>query len=105
MLGSHGRFVWYELMTTDLAAAKKFYNKVVGWGTQDASMPGVPYTLFAAGDASVCGVSELSEGARSIGVTPSWVGYVGVDNVDATADRIFRLGGTLRIPPTDVPNI
>ena len=43
---SHGRFVWYELMTTDMAAAKAFYAKVVGWGTEDASMPGMAYTLF-----------------------------------------------------------
>jgi len=31
----HGRFVWYELMTTDPGAAKAFYGEVVGWGTQD----------------------------------------------------------------------
>jgi uncharacterized protein len=24
-------FIWYELMTTDPAAAKTFYRKVVGW--------------------------------------------------------------------------
>lgn len=32
MAVSQGRFVWYELMTTDTAAAKAFYGKVVGWG-------------------------------------------------------------------------
>ena len=37
MANSQGRFVWYELMTTDVAAAKAFYAKVVGWGTEDAS--------------------------------------------------------------------
>jgi predicted enzyme related to lactoylglutathione lyase len=37
MVDSHGRFVWYELMTTDSEAAKAFYAKVVGWGTRDAS--------------------------------------------------------------------
>jgi uncharacterized protein len=25
-------FVWYELLSTDVAAAKAFYGKVVGWG-------------------------------------------------------------------------
>ncbi len=53
MVNSHGRFVWYELMTTDMEAAKVFYAKVVGWGTRDASMPGMAYTLFTAGEASV----------------------------------------------------
>jgi predicted enzyme related to lactoylglutathione lyase len=41
VVNSHGRFVWYELMTTDMEAAKAFYAKVVGWGTQDVSMPGM----------------------------------------------------------------
>ena len=26
-----GRPVWYELLTTDLKAAEKFYTTVVGW--------------------------------------------------------------------------
>ncbi|HUP00208.1 MAG TPA: VOC family protein, partial [Gemmatimonadota bacterium] len=28
-----GKFVWYELMTTDTEAAKAFYSDVVGWST------------------------------------------------------------------------
>ena len=43
MIDYHGRFVWYELITTDVAAAKVFYADVVGWGTQDASMPSVSH--------------------------------------------------------------
>jgi uncharacterized protein len=102
---SHGRFVWYELMTTDMEAAKAFYAEVVGWGTQDASMPGMTYTLFTAGGASVSGLMGLSEDARKSGLRPSWLGYVGVNDVDATADRIKELGGALHVPPTDIPNI
>jgi hypothetical protein len=50
-----GSFVWYELMTTDTAAAATFYANVVGWGAQDASTPDLAYTLFTAG--SGAGVS------------------------------------------------
>ena len=32
-MAKRGEFVWYELMTTDPEAAKKFYSDVVGWGT------------------------------------------------------------------------
>ena len=48
---------------------------------------------------------DLPEDARRTGATPHWIGYVGVDDVDATADRIKRLGGAVHVPPTDVPNI
>jgi predicted enzyme related to lactoylglutathione lyase len=105
VVNSHGRFVWYELMTTDMEAAKAFYARVVGWGTEDASMPGMSYTLFTVEGASVCGLMGLPEDAKKTGAKPSWIGYVAVDDVDATAERIKRLGGAVHIPPTDIPNI
>jgi uncharacterized protein len=101
MVGHHGRFVWYELITTDMVAAKVFYSKVVGWGAQDASTPDLPYTLFTAGKTSVSGLMNLPEEARKMGATPRWMGYIGVNDVDATADRISRLGGAVYVPPTD----
>jgi predicted enzyme related to lactoylglutathione lyase len=101
MVGHHGRFVWYELITTDMAAAKAFYGKVVGWGAQDASTPDLAYTLFTAGETSVCGLMDLPAEARKMGATPRWMGYIGVNDVDATADRIRRLGGAVYVPPTD----
>jgi len=105
MANSHGRFVWYELMTTDMEAAKAFYTEVVGWGAQDASTPGMAYTLFTAGGVSISGLMGLSEDARKSGLRPSWLGYVGVNDVDATADRLIELGGGVHVPPTDIPNI
>jgi predicted enzyme related to lactoylglutathione lyase len=102
MANSHGRFVWYELTTTDMQAAKAFYAAVVGWGTRDASMAGMPYTVFTAGHASVSGMMELPKEARRMGERPMWIGYICVDDVDATADRIKRLGGTVHVPPQDI---
>jgi predicted enzyme related to lactoylglutathione lyase len=101
MVDHHGRFAWYELMTTDVVAARAFYEQVVGWGTQDASTPDLVYTLFAAGQAPVCGLMELPADARKMGATPRWMGYVGVDDVDATTERIKRLGGAVYVPATD----
>jgi predicted enzyme related to lactoylglutathione lyase len=105
MVSFHGRFIWYQLLTTDVEAAKGFYTEVVGWGTRDASAPGMPYTLFAAGEASVCGLMRLSDDARKMGARPAWLGYVGVDDVDATAEQIPRLGGIVHVPPMDIPDV
>src|SRR3954447_20810750 len=87
----HGHFVWYELMTTDMEAAKAFYADVVGWGARDASMPDMAYSLFTIGEDSVSGLMELSEDARTMGAGPSWLGYVGANDVEAAADRVERL--------------
>ncbi len=32
---------WYELTTSDLAAAGAFYTRVLGWSIADAGMQGV----------------------------------------------------------------
>jgi predicted enzyme related to lactoylglutathione lyase len=101
MVWHRGRFAWYELMTTDMAAARAFYGNVVGWGARDASTSELPYTLFVAGSTPVGGLIDLPEQAREAGATPRWMGYVGVDDVDVAADRIKRLGGAVYVPPTN----
>jgi predicted enzyme related to lactoylglutathione lyase len=105
IVNSHGRFVWYELMTTDMESAKAFYAQVVGWGTQDVSTPGIPYTLFTIGGVTVGGLTNLPEDERKMGGKPSWIGHVGVDDVDAITDRVKHLGGTVQVPPQDIANI
>jgi predicted enzyme related to lactoylglutathione lyase len=102
---SRGRFVWYELVTTDVAAATAFYTHVMGWGAWDASAPGKPYVLFGDGKSAISALTPLPDDARQMGAQPLWIGYVGVDDVDAAADRIARLGGAVHVPPTDVSDI
>jgi len=105
VVDSHGRFVWYELMTTESAIAKAFYASVVGWRTRDAAAPFSAYSLFTIGDAPVAGLMTLPEEARRTGAAPHWIGYVGVDDVDAAAGRVRELGGAVYAPPTDVPGV
>ena len=101
MANQVGHFAWYELLTTDVAAASAFYGKVVGWGAKDASTPRLAYTLLTAGNVPVGGLMDLPEEGRRLGATPRWVGYVTVDDMDATATQIRRLGGAILVPPTD----
>jgi len=37
-----------------------------------------------------------------MGERPMWIGYICVEDVDATADRIKRLGGAVHVPPQDI---
>ncbi|MGE0744853.1 MAG: VOC family protein [Rhodospirillales bacterium] len=107
MSDNHGRFVWYELLTTDPAAAAAFYSHVVGWTTEAMSVPGIdmPYTMFKRGDAPVCGLMAQPPEARSAGAPPAWLGYVGVDDVDAAAAHAKDLGGAWLMPPMDIPTV
>ena len=96
-----GSFAWYELLTTDVAAAGAFYGKVIGWGGKDASTPQMAYTVLTSGDAPIGGLMDIPEEGRRMGATPRWVGYVAVDDIDATAAQIRRRGGAVLLPPTD----
>ena len=40
-----------------------------------------------------------------MGARPSWIGYIRTDNVGASADWIERVGGTVLVPPTEIPNV
>jgi predicted enzyme related to lactoylglutathione lyase len=96
-----GYFAWYELMTTDVAAAAAFYRDVVGWGTKADSTSQPPYALFTAGEVPTAGLMELPAEGRKMGAMPRWMGYVGVRDAYVAADRIKRLGGAIYVPPTD----
>ncbi|HLI66010.1 MAG TPA: VOC family protein [Caulobacteraceae bacterium] len=97
------RFMWYELQTTDTVAAEAFYKTVVGWTTDKMGEGPLTYTIFNAGRGGVAGMPILDPGDVAAG--PLWMGYIGVDDVDAYAERVKAKGGTVHIPPADIPGV
>ncbi|ACB95255.1 VOC family protein [Beijerinckia indica] len=105
MSTTQGTFVWYELMTTDAKAAETFYRDVVGWGSQDAGTEGMAYTLLTVGGIPRAGLMVLPKEASDAGAHPGWIGYVAVDDVDASAAKVSELGGKVLRQPDNIPNI
>ena len=101
MIERFASFAWYELLTTDMAAAQSFYGKVVGWDAQDASTAQFGYRIFNARGMPVAGLMELPPEGRQKGAMPRWVGYVAVKDVDLAVDSLKQLGGTVYVPPTE----
>jgi predicted enzyme related to lactoylglutathione lyase len=91
-----GGFVWIELHTTDVPAALRFYDHVLGY-THEA-LPGGDYTVLHSGGAGRGGVS-----AHTGGAPPHWLPYVHAPDPDATCARARKAGGTVVMAPTDVP--
>jgi predicted enzyme related to lactoylglutathione lyase len=105
MADSQGSFVWYEFMSTDVAAAKAFYGKVVGWNMEDVPITDMTYTLLSAGKRQVGGMMTMPQRVREGGMKPFWAAHIGVDDVDAAAAKVQRLGGQVHREPTDIPNV
>lgn len=100
---ANGKFVWYELMTPDVEAAKAFYTHAIGWTTETV-MDG-RYTVLKAGGEGVGGMKARTADLERLGVPPHWTGLVVTDDVDATAKRAEALGGRTLKGGTDVPDI
>jgi len=98
-------FVWHDLMTNDVAGAKAFYAKVIGWNM--AAFPGGDsnYTVLSAGTVGMGGIMAMPPEACANGAPVCWQGYIGVDDVDSCASRISATGGAVIQPPQDIPNV
>lgn len=100
---STGSFVWYDLATTDPAAAARFYAGVVGWSPEP--VPDKPYTLFKTGSAALAGVHQMPADLEERGVPPHWSGHIHVADVDASLAQVVEAGGQCRFGPADLPGV
>ncbi len=105
MPNQHGDFVWYELLTSDVDAAAEFYAAVLGWRSKSFEGSTQGYRIFSAHDSDVAGLMTIPHDAAAAGMSPCWLGYIGVDDVDATTRRIVEAGGRQHVPPTDIPGV
>jgi len=105
MRGSHGSFYWNELMTRDVARAKKFYADTLGWSYDAMPMPGGgTYWLAKINDEPVAGIFDIS--SPEFGPVPeSWMAYIAVDDVDARVKKAIAAGAKLMKPAFDVPGV
>ena len=98
-----GRILWYELLTTDMKAAEKFYTAVLGWTVMPFEGAPEPYDMFArGGDTPVAGVMNIPQG---MGFPPFWGMYVGVPKLEDGVAQVEKLGGSAMSPVIDVPGV
>jgi hypothetical protein len=102
----HGTHIWYELLTTDAEGAKAFYEAVVpGWKVGPPSPDHQGYREINAPDGHAGGMMQLNEEMLAGGAKPVWLGYVGVDDVDAAVAKVEGKGGQVHLPAFDIPGI
>lgn len=98
-----GRPLWYELMTTDMDAAERFYTTVVGWTSTPFQGSPQPYTMFArSGGVPVAGLMAKPE---DLDAPSFWAMYVGVPKLEDAEAHITRLGGKTCSPVITVPTV
>ena len=100
---AHGAFCWNDLATTDSEAAVSFYTELLGWEMKQSTFGGAVYHEIIAGGQAVGGIHQM--GPEFGGAPPHWMAYVAVDDVEGSAKRVAELGGSVCVPPTDIPGV
>jgi len=102
-----GTFCWTDLGTTDAAGAKKFYRSVFGATVTDFPMgPGnEKYSILRVKGKDVCGIYPMSAEQKKMKIPPSWLPYISVKSVDASAKKAKAAGGKIVAKPMGVTDI
>lgn len=99
-----GHFVWYDLLTTDVAAAQRFYGSLFGWTFEgDANDGDIGYVTIRHQGQPIGGMVATQDLERDVNVS-QWIASLSVESVEAAADRVQRLGGQVVSEPQDLPN-
>ncbi|AFY39598.1 Glyoxalase/bleomycin resistance protein/dioxygenase [[Leptolyngbya] sp. PCC 7376] len=93
-------FIWADLSTFDLAAAKQFYRRCFGWKFQDI---GNQYLLCQAKREPVAGLYPMPKKFQRIKMPSFWMSYIQVQDIQAIAERAPKLGGKVEVKPEAAP--
>jgi uncharacterized protein len=100
-----GRFVWYDLITSDIDAAITFYSKIFGWETETfEARPRDQYRIWKLNGEQIGDIVKLGPEHGPV-TRPYWMSHVEVPDVDAAAREAAALGGKVVSKPTDIPDV
>jgi uncharacterized protein len=89
-----GKFVWADLVTDDVPAARKFYARLFGWTFQDVGN----YTIAANDQRPLCGMFQR-ERPKDSAAQPRWFAYISVPSVDRAQQAVTKAGGRVVAEP------
>jgi uncharacterized protein len=97
-----GHFCWNELASKDPKASVAFYTQIGGFTEKAMDMGAMgAYHVLESDGQQRAGIM-----AQQMPQQPhAWLPYVQVASADQTVDKAKRLGATIVVPPTPIPNV
>jgi len=92
-----GKFVWHDLLTDDVSAAKAFYSGLLGWSFEEEG----GYTTIYNRGKLIGGMMEVSPKSGST-AEAVWLPSVSVSNVDSAIDYVSSKKGKVLKGPLDM---
>ncbi len=88
--------------TSDPASATKFYTGLLGWSADQIDQKGKAYTIFSNDGHPVAGLAPHSAGKA--GLSSRWIGFVAVNDINASIAATKKLGGAVHAPARKFPD-
>jgi predicted enzyme related to lactoylglutathione lyase len=98
-----GKFVWADLFSTDMAAARDFYTALFGWEWHTVSTEPRPYAMFYKDGVAVGGLANR-ESPKEGQAHGTWVHYASVPDVATTEAAFVERGGKALLPRRSMPD-
>ena len=93
---------WIELMSSDVAGARLFYEELFGWHLEDTG-PDTGGYLLAMVDGRMFG--GIGSPMGDMEHPPVWSTYLATADADETARKVKDAGGTVIVEPMDVMDL
>jgi predicted enzyme related to lactoylglutathione lyase len=101
--GTHipGKFIWFDLVTGDPAAARSFYGNVFGWNFEPVAGTREDYAVIRNDGVAIGGVFRppLPRGRTS---GTRWLSYAATGDMERGVAAMTASGATVLVPPTFV---
>jgi len=91
---------WNDLMSPDVKGAARFYAGLFGWDYDESGPEYGMYHMARVDGRAAAGIGQMPENAA---FPSAWTVYFAADDVRAMSERAAALGGTVMMPPMEVP--
>ena len=103
--GEHheGKVIWADLVTPDVAGAKRFYGQLLGWTFNDIHTGTGDYSVALLDGRPAGGLFQraMRPGEQR---QPAWLTFISVRDVGAAQRHILAQGGKVLSPPRSYPD-
>lgn len=91
-----GSFLWFDLVTSDRAKVRTYYEKLFGWKISKAAGED-DYDLISNKGTLIGGIADIEKEEQAV-----WLGSLSVPNVPKAVSKVKQLGGKVLEPAQKV---
>lgn len=98
-----GHFVWHDLVTDNLPAARDFYAGLFGWEYSGRGGDGAPYLTAYLEDQPVAGIIKSDRLEPEVNES-RWISYISARDVERSSSAVLTQNGVIYNPPAFYDN-